>query len=346
MATNNNSLKKEILDGVRQAQVGDIERLLVHTHAGIDNSRNQFLFFLKPELTEASKTVRLDLILDFVFDQIDQFKLSIKDISVIGASYLDRYNIIAQHYGVINQLAKDASHCLSEAAKSKFKEVYNKDVTNVAMLGGIEFLDKYDAFTPLTLDIMWQQLENVKLSGGTYCEKLKLDGSEVFLVNGFHPRQLAHFTDKGKSIVTMTLVGDLAWSTARNDFIGATRPQNANVGSLRKTFLDKQVEFGLSEVSQGVNGVHLSAGPIESLVEMIRYTSDFSDNSKIKTYNDFSFGQKLAKFFSESQIADILSNKKVLLDEKYLPAFDLTEEKDSDDAINDLLRAFNESGQV
>ncbi len=38
--------------------------------------------------------------------------------------------------------------------------------------------------------------------------------------------------------------------------------------ALRREFLDNQAKLGLAEVSQGVNGVHLSAGPVEALVEL------------------------------------------------------------------------------
>jgi len=342
----NNELKQSILEAVKQAQVGALERLDIYANPATTNYKNEFLFFLKPELTEASEAIRLDTILDIVLDKIHQFGLSISNVSIIGAVYLDKFDIIAQHYGVINQLARDAKANISETAKAKFTEAYGKDVNEVALVGGFEFLNKYPTFNATSLDILWQQPDNIKLSGGTYSESVRIDGSEIFLVNGFHPRQLAHFTDRGRSIVTMTLTGETNWSVARNDFVGITKPQNANIGSLRRILLDKKAELGLKEVSQGVNGVHLSAGPVEGLVELIRYNSDFRDRGKIRSHLDFTFGKKLSESFTTAQVMDIISNKKVMINGQEISVFDLTEEQDSDDAMRELLLIFPQLDQA
>ena len=160
-----------------------------------------------------------------------------------------------------------------------------------------------------------------------------------YLVNGFHPRQLVHFTDPGRSIIVFNLTGDLNWSNARNNFIGATNPMDAKEDSLRKLFLDNMSNFGLAEVSQGMNGAHLSAGPVEGLVELIRYNSDFSQPSKIKSPLNFSFGKQLSEHFSKSQIDLILSNPVVFVDDTKISIFDLTEEKDSEEAVELLKRS-------
>ena len=62
-------------------------------------------------------------------------------------------------------------------------------------------------------------------------------------------------------------------------------------------FVNKE-KFGLDEVSASQNGFHLSAGPVEGLVELMRYGSDFS-TGEIKKPSDFSFGKELLRVFSE-----------------------------------------------
>ena len=131
----------------------------------------------------------------------------------------------------------------------------------------------------------------------------------------------------------MTLSGNISWTDARNNFIGATNPTNANNGSLRKELLDNKNILGLAEVSQGINGVHLSAGPVEALVELKRYNSNFSDNSRIKEYSDYNFGKKLLENFSEN-FENIVANVNIDVQGKATSIFDLTEEKNSDEAIN------------
>jgi hypothetical protein len=69
----------------------------------------------------------------------------------LSAKYLDQYNIIAQHYGVINQIASNAVKNMSEAAKEKFHELYGHSVHGARVLGGIEFLDTYSNYDAYSL---------------------------------------------------------------------------------------------------------------------------------------------------------------------------------------------------
>ena len=129
------------------------------------------------------------------------------------------------------------------------------------------------------------------------------------------------------------MVSDLSWTDARNKLIGSTNPAKAETSSIRRNLLDNCETFGLAEVSQGVNGVHLSAGPVEGLVELVRYNSNFADTSAVKTIADFAFGKMLLNNFSEAQIATILANANINYEGKTISIFDLTEEKNSDEAI-------------
>ena len=210
---------------------------------------------------------------------------------------LDENDIIAQHYGVINKISNDAKGTLSQAAKEKFKELYNKDFDAEKVIGGFEFLKQYPEFTPFTADILWQAKASKKLAGGTYVEDVKVDDETLYLINGFHPRQLHHFTQEGRGIIILTLSGDTAWEKIRDDMIGNTFPEKAVKGSIRGEFLAQKDFFGLPEVGIANNGVHLSAGPIEGLIELMRYNSNFSDKSKIKTYKNYAFGQKMLEAF-------------------------------------------------
>ncbi len=328
-----------ITAAIKKAQNDKIyfEELYNNTDAPV--GKNEFLFFVKPEITLPSDSIQLEKILDLVQDKIEEFGLTVHNIKLLSAKYLQEHNIIAQHYGVINKIAGNAVANLSEGAKEKFIQFYGKPISEFKVLGGTEFLAQYPMFNALSLDLVWQNIETKKLAGGTYCEVLKLDNETVHLINGFHGRQLEHFTEHGRSIVVFTLSGNLSWADARGKFIGATNPSAAHPGSLRRTFLDKKAELGLSEVSQGVNGVHLSAGPVEALIELSRYNSNFSDKSKSKTFTDYSFGKQLQANFTPAQVETILANGNVDVNGKATSIFDLTEEKDSDESIAILKKA-------
>jgi len=334
MTTDN--LTANIAESIKNAQKEEIFFEEIYSNPNLPIGKNEFLFFIKPEITLLSTSIQLESILNLIQDKIDSFGLNIHNIKLLSAKYLEQYNIIAQHYGVINKISTNALEGLSESAREKFKELYGKSINEVKILGGSEFLNQYKDFNAYVLDCLWQNIENKKLAGGTYCEKVKVDDELIYLVNGFHPRQLKHFTEKGRSIVVMTLSGDISWSDARSNFIGATNPSSANKGSLRREFLDRKTELGLSEVSQGVNGVHLSAGPVEALIELKRYNSNFSDKNSIKDFQNFSFGKKLIDAFPDSQFEKITDNININLNGKAISVYDLTEEKNSDEAIEIL----------
>lgn len=327
-----------IAENIAKAQKEEIFFQEIYANPDLQPGKNEFLFFIKPEITVPSDTIKLKPVLELVQDKINKFGLKIHNIKVLSAKYLDKYNVIAQHYGVINKIASNAVKNMSETAKDKFKEIYGIPVNEAKVLGGIEFLQQYPSLNALSLDFLCQNKKSAKLAGGTYVIDVKLDTETVYIINGFHARQLLQFTDKGRSIVVMTLSGDLSWSDARTNFIGATFPDSAADGSIRKELLKHKEEFGIPEISQGLNGVHLSAGPVEGLIELRRYNSDFSDNSKIKEYAGFSFGKKLiAAFGGKSET--IVTNPDVNNNGKMVSVFDITEEKDSDEAI-EILRKF------
>jgi hypothetical protein len=328
------TLKKDIIEKVNQAKESKVSFAQIYNNPEKKDHENEFIFFIKPELTLESSTINFPKVLDYVFAKLEEFNLTVNDVKVLGADYLDKYSIISQHYGVINKLAANPLENMSDGAKDNLKKLAGVDsLDNTMVLGALQFLDKYKMFNADSLDILWQNNKTEKLAGGTYVEKIKVDTDNLYLINGFHPRQLTHFTEKGRNIVVFTVSGDLSWADARGKFIGATNPEAAEAASLRKGLLNNMGEFGIPEVNQGLNGVHLSAGPVEGLVELVRYNSNFSESNGSKTYNDFSFGKKLAENFSKDEIADILANKNVDHNGKSVSYFDLTEEKSANEAL-------------
>ncbi len=338
---NQEEIKKNISEQVKLARQGQVNFTELYNNPEKQNHENEFIFFIKPELTLESETINFDKVLDLAFAKISEFNLSVNNIKVLGADYLKQYNIIAQHYGVINKLATNPLANMSEGAKEnllKYAEASSLD--DITVLGGVQFLEKYKMFNADSTDVLLQNIQTKKLAGGTYAGKIKVDTDIVYLVNGFHPRQLTHFTDKGRSIVVLTVSGNLSWADARGKFIGATNPEAADSASLRNNLLKSKDQFGIPEVSQGLNGFHLSAGPVEGLVELVRYNSNFSEANGAKSYKDFSFGHKLSETFSEQDIQAMLDNKNVEHNGKTVSVFDLTEEKSAGEAINLLKEVF------
>ena len=328
-----------IIESINKARNKKILFDEIYSAPDIITKKNEFLFFIKPEITSGPECIRLEKIVKHILDKIEAYNFSIHNILSLSAPYIKQYNIIAKHYGVINQIASDAVGHLSESAKEKFKELYGKPVEEVDAYGGIEFIEKHGHYDAYSLSDLWRNLEHKKLGGGTYCAPVDTEEGIIYIFNGFHPRQIDHFTRDGSNIVVFTLSADIPWTVARNDFIGATNPQKAKESSLRRDFLEKIDEFGLAEVSDSFNGVHLSAGPVEALVELQRFNSNYTVPSGIREYSDFNFGKALMVNL-ESRFEEIINNTaNVDIDGKHTSIFDLTEEKDSDEAI-ELLRKY------
>jgi hypothetical protein len=323
---------KMIIHHTGMAQEGIAGYNELYARSGSDEAKHEFLFFIKPEITLNIESINLKVILEMMFNKLDQYKLTIKDIRLLGASYLEKYDIIARHYGVINALSRKPLEYMSPEALEKFKEAFGLDPKDAKVLGSLELLQRYNDYTPSSVDGLWQNSKSVKLAGGTYCALVEIEGEQVFLINGFHPKQLMHFTEEGRSIIAFTLTGDLDWAVARNNFIGKTNPAEAIAGSLRNDLLVNRGKYGLSSVSSSQNGFHLSAGPVEGLIELMRYCSDYS-TKKLRNPEDFVFGRELKRLFDDSQIRMICDNQVVTHNGKRINTFDLTEEKNSETAL-------------
>ncbi|HET9571255.1 MAG TPA: hypothetical protein VFP20_07615 [Bacteroidales bacterium] len=321
-----------IVDKIRLAQTGRVYDEVVLPDTALPVLKNEYLFFLKPEITMPSDTIQLEPIIDLVLKQLDTFGLVIHDVRILSASYLETFNLIDQHYGVISFVSNQGKNALTESAKTRFQELYGVRADESNVLGAMEFLRKYPFFNDHSLDCMWQNSENNRLGSGTYVEKLRIDQEEVYLLNGFHPKQLRHFTEPSRSIVLFNISGDRPWKEARERFAGATDPRKAVDGSLRRLLLERKSEFGIPDVSQSFNGIHLSAGPVEALIELHRFDSDHSNPDGEADFKDFSFGRALLNEFGEIP-EPLLNNAALDVEGKFTTVFDLTENLDSDEAI-------------
>jgi hypothetical protein len=329
---NNPEIIDKIIHRIHRAQECQVTYEVVFSQATAAENQHEFLFFIKPEITLLSEESYLRAILELTFGKLKEFELRISDIRILAASYLEKHDIIARHYGVINTLSRKPLEFMSDEAREKFRSIYGKGTDQADILGGMEFLQRYPLYNPFSLDDMWRQRKTEKLAGGCYCAAVTQEGKEIYLINGFHPRQLIHFTQPGRSIVTFTLSGKIDWAMARNNFIGKTNPAEALPGSLRNELLIHKNKFGCQSVSASQNGFHLSAGPVEGLVELIRYCSDFEAGA-LKSPGDFIFGRQLCSLFHQGQIELICDNHLVEHLGRKIRTFDLTEERNSDSAL-------------
>ncbi len=328
----NQELTQQIAIQIGEAQKQPVFRKDIY-HNDSAKGKHQFLFFIKPEITLEHKEIRLDSILHMMMEQLNTFQFTIEYAALLGATYLEKFDIIAQHYGMINAMSRDPKRYLTEESQAKFESVFQKSCHECRIIGSLEFLNEFKTYDAESLNKLWQNATYTIIGGGAYCAPIQLAGETLYMLNGFHPLQLQHFIKPGRSIVVFAIRGNIDWSVARNQFIGKTNPSDAASGSLRNRLLKNQEALGLELVSAGMNGFHLSAGPLEGLVELMRYESDFSTGN-IKSAGDFVFGRLLKEKFSEAGITKMCQNEMMHFQGKNTGTFDLTEEKNNDEAIS------------
>ena len=328
-----------VADKIRLAQTGLAYDEVIFEDTDVPVLKNEYLLFLKPEITMPSDTIRLESVIDLILEQMDAFGFVIHDVRILAATYLEAFNLIDQHYGVISLVSNQGLNAMTDGAKERFRDIFGEEADASNVLGGMEFLRKYPFFNFHSLDCLWQNSENLKLASGTYVEKLRIDQEVVYVLNAFHPKQLRHFTEPGRSIVLFNISGDRPWKEARESFAGATDPRKAAEGSLRRLLMERKVELGIPDVSQSFNGIHLSAGPVEALIELHRFDTDHSSPEGEADFKDFSFGKELIRTFGEIPEA-LLNNETLEVDGKSITVFDLTENLDSDEALLLLQKCF------
>jgi len=313
---------------------------------GKDSSENQFVTFLKPEATAVQAGVDVKGILQIVFDALSRWNVEVGAVRLLNARYLEYYQIMDQHYGVINNISRHGFDAISATAREVLQKDFGSDLASGAeVLGGHQFLERFPAFSPFALATIADNLGSKKLAGGTYCLRLKVEGQIFLILNAFHPFQLEHFTAQGKVIVILETRSKTSWAILRQQLVGATIPANAAEGSIRRTLLNRHEELHMPDVSPGNNGVHLSAGPLEGMVELQRFCSEPEKGSQLDL-RETCFGRLLlSKGLPQNLLTELAKNPTLEIDGRSISAFDLTEEMDSDPAAEKLI-ALARSGTI
>lgn len=296
-----------------------------------DASVHQFVLFLKPEVTAVQEGVDLAAVLELVMAHLAAFDVEIAAARALPAAYLAEHRLMDEHYGVINRISKLGESALTDTARSKLHEIFAEDLQEGAqVLGGHQFLETHPEFHPLALSALNDNIGTTKLGGGSYAMRLNLLGTKFVLLNPFHAYQLVPYTTPGRAILVMEGRSARDWAVLRSELTGATNPAKAATGSIRASLLANKDRLGLADVNQGLNGVHLSAGPLEGLVELRRFFSE-PETGSLREWTDFAFGQALKAAGLDP--AALGQNPDLTREGRNISAFDLTEEKNGADAL-------------
>ncbi len=241
------------------------------------NRKNELLFFFKPECFIDKTEADFSALVRMTLDRFAHHQVEVAGGLVLNGTRLDELSIMDRHYGFINTLSRRASTLLSRDEADFIQRNLSVDLGKVAVLGGHEFLSRYPAYNPDTLNDLWLSKKSIKVRSGFYIQSYAVDGSQVVLVNGFHPSQLAHFTHPSHQIGLLLLESDTPWKSLKDELAGDTYPERANPTSIRGELFKNRSLYHAENIAISNNYIHLSAGPFEALFEINNFLGRLGD---------------------------------------------------------------------
>ena len=295
------------------------------------DKKNQLLAFFKPEVFLNKKPEQIEKIMRLVFEKLEKYEVSVDGTALFPGSAVGNFKIMDRHYGVINTLSKNASKILSKEEKDLVFKTLGITNKNTKILGGHEAFEIAGIKNTYDFDNYWLEAKSEKVKSGFYVRQLKINGEEIVVVDGFHPHQLAHYTESDRHLGVMLVSSDTPWAKLIDEMLGSTFPQNALPDSIRGTLHNHANDYGFDKVGIENNIMHLSAGPTEALFEIDNFLRESFAVDYLKRE------AKLAeKLLSAGVSAENI--KKVLTDKDLHGEL---EHKDTDEAVEVIKNKFS-----
>jgi hypothetical protein len=294
---------------------------------------NEFVLFSKPELARLTGA-DLDAVWDLFQSSFTSYGVSVHRVKILTGPELEAAGAMQEHYGVINQISRLGRPALTAAAELGLHDPFGSALEGADVLGGHQFLEEYPEFTPFALAMLFSNASVARLGPGTYAAPVTIDGRSVIVLNGFHPRQLAFFTADDAVCAFLHASSATDWDTLRSDLIGSTDPAKADKNSIRGRLFADPAAFGLRSVNSNFNGVHMSAGPLEGLAELMRF---FGDTQAPEAWG---FARTMVEAGARpDELTKLVQNPGVTSDGEQTTAFDLTEGVNAQPAAELLIQA-------
>ncbi len=290
----------------------------------------QMLMLFKPEVLSAS--VDSSVVIDRAFECLADHGYDVEGVSLLSGPYIGKQGIIERHYGQINKVYRESLAAFPPEAVTTFKEIFGVEPYSCDVLGGEEFMSSL-CLSSRDMAQLWSISSGSgqvkKLAPGVYCMAYSSGRfMDKYLVNGFHAGQIENFCGPDRKTVAVSIrSGDKAssWSKMRSDFAGATDPAKAMTGSLRSWLLFNKRSLGIATVDMQFNGIHLTAGPLESIAEISNWFQWIKPDQTI-------MGRLLTGRITAQNLDILTSNPKVSWSGREKPLFDHTESMEPEEA--------------
>ena len=143
-------LKTRIISEINIARQGNYMLKILQNYVVNTEHKHELVFFIKPEITSPDSGANLNKIFELFSDCFTRFDVSVDYVSILGADYLNKHNIIAKHYGVINEISRKGVTAIPNPILTKFKDKFNISPDSNNLIGGHQFLEKFDEYIKLS----------------------------------------------------------------------------------------------------------------------------------------------------------------------------------------------------
>jgi len=316
---------------------GQITSFGNNTQSGyFELSMNSALVLIKPH---ANSTPVRDLVRSTLLDQISLLGNGfIASECTLSSEDIQKGELIDVHYKTIARYAMQIPVKQMPIPPSEFRNAFEEDIDVVIRESRIfnakQALVACDC-TPEQLGEAWREADHLikKFGTGVYCANIQINQKHIYVINGFYLALRRKFTQKLASVYAFVIHWDsriFSWKFFLSKVIGATNPENAERGSIRKLVHDSYKELGLVHKPDINNNVlHASASPLEGLVERCNWLS--------RKIREDEYGQiLLRKGIPESIVLSWFENNKVEIASLQLYSKDGTELQHVFDSVKDM----------
>jgi hypothetical protein len=322
---------KQLLSAIHEARAGGrYVPISPYAPSNASTDLNEYCLWVKPELTSDDDAFLKSWSL--IQRELSEHKHTVIAAAALAGGYMSRHRLIEAHYGVINRASTRGLEALSTSALKRLDQLRGPENEQPLVLGGHQFLTRFPFFQPRSLSVLYDNLPSEKLSGGVYAVRLDVESTPAVLINGFHPYQVEHFQNATAVTLAMVVRTEERWKAIRRELCGATNPRNALPSSVRGQLLLRQRDLGVETINSMMNGVHVSAGPVEGVVEISRYLSDF-DSAEVVEQGQTLLGQQIRQRFGQDVLSWLISNPEVNWLGQEGSVFDVTEENDATEVL-------------
>ena len=297
----------------------------------MSDAGNFAFVFIKPHAADSEAVV------ETVESRLREAGLTILRDGAVDGPEIDAQGIVDRHYSSIAEAAFSVTPdrlTPPEEARAAFRDAFGCDWENADVRNAAQAREALGC-TGRELGERWGKRDGVKLAPGLYAAPMTIDGTEAIVLNGFYLQLREKFTATDARVVWYDTVfdpADLSWKAFRQSVIGATNPSDAESGSMRHHFYTAYRKYGLPRrPTMQDNCIHASAGPLEAAKERIVWLD--------RTLGQDPFVDRLRQAgLPDPDIEWLLENPSIRYQGSAEPAFDRLEDRDSEEAVDLILR--------